>query len=143
MAYPALPKKSIRIHPANNKEYSSVYFDLRQYFRVWRDMFYLGKVKIFPKSLHLDPLALAVWYMDDGCFTGVKTILATDGFISSDKQYIQELLLRNFDLKTIIGKDGKLTIRKESHKSFFNLISPYIISCMHYKIPNPVTTSST
>ena|ERR1700733_3603936 len=124
------------------KQYNSVFFDLRQYFRPWRTVFYNGKQKIFPKGMILTPLALAVWYMDDGCWTGKKCVISTESFKGESCQNIQELFLKQWNIETTIGKNGKLTVRKNSHDIFYNLITPYMLSSMMYKIPNPVTTGS-
>lgn len=122
------------------KKYHSVFFDTRQYFRSWRSIFYNGKQKIFPKKMSLSPLSLAIWYMDDGCWTGKKCVISTESFIGESCKNIQELFLKQFGIETTIGKNGKLTVRKKSHGTFYSLITPYILSSMKYKIPNPVTT---
>ncbi len=122
------------------KEYQSVFFLLRQYFRSWRAIFYCGKEKIFPENLKLSPLSLAVWYMDDGCWTGKKCVISTESFKGNYSMFLQDALLQQFAIESVIGKNGKLAIRKRSHKIFYRLISPYIIPSMKYKLPNPVTT---
>jgi len=141
LSYPALPREIIRKDLARNRVYSSVFFTLRQYFRPWRFIFYHGRNKIFPNSIKLTPLSLAVWYMDDGCWTGKKCVISTDGFDVESRMQIQNTLYNQFGLETVIGRNRKLVIRKKSHDKFYGLISPYIIPSMKYKIPSPVTTS--
>jgi len=127
-------------HVYRGKRYQSVFFLLRQYFRVWRDVFYPDKKKVFPKDLHLTPLALAVWYMDDGCWTGKKILISTESFRGESMSHLQDVLYKQFNIETIASSNGKLVIRKKSHEIFCSLVSPYIIESMRYKIPNPVTT---
>lgn len=141
LAYPSLPREII--HKIGEKEYKSVIFTLRQYFRSWRSIFYLGKRKIFPRNLLLTSLSLAVWYMDDGCWTGKKSVISIESFDAENSRNIQEMFFSQFGIETIIGKNRKLVIRKKSHPKFYDLISSYIIPSMKYKIPNPVTTSPT
>ena len=141
LAYPALPKQINRFNSKRNKLYCSVYFELRRYFRSWRSIFYQDGKKIFPKNLMLSPLSLAVWYMDDGCWTGSKVVISTEGFGDESEKRIQQTLHSQWNIETVIGKNRKLVIRKNSHDQFYGLIYPYITSSMHYKIPNPVTTS--
>lgn len=124
------------------KEYKAIFFLLRQYFRPWRAIFYRGREKIFPENLKLSPLSLAVWYMDDGCWTGKKCVISTESFKGKYGTFLRNALWQQFAIESIIGKNGKLAIRKRSHKIFYRLISPHIISSMKYKLPNPVTTQS-
>jgi recombination protein RecA len=141
LCYPSKPRSVIHVlHGV--KEYKSLFFDLRQYFRPWRYIFYKEKQKIFPKNLFLTPLSLAVWYMDDGCWTGKKCIISIESFKGESCNNIQEMFQKHYGIETVIGVNGKLTIRKKSHKIFYELIAPYIIPSMEYKIPNPVTTGS-
>lgn len=142
LLYPANPRKMVRWNKKQNREYASYRFSSRQYFRSWRDIWYPSGEKIFPDSLILTPASLAVWYMDDGCWTGSKALIAIEGFDDKSHQAIQDVLQRQFDIATHIGKNRKLLIRKKSHNRFFNLIATYIVPSMRYKIPDPVTTGN-
>jgi len=140
LSYSSLPREINRINKINGHEYSSYFFDLRQYFRVWRSIFYEGKRKIFPIGLSINPLALAVWYMDDGCWTGKKSVIAIEGFDDGSIGRIQQLFRFQLGIETIVGKNRKLIVRKKSHRIFYDLISEHVISSMKYKTPNPVET---
>ena len=142
LCYPKGPRVLVHKLKTTNKEYRSIFFHLRQYFRPWREIFYNGKQKIFPKEIILTPLTLAVWYMDDDCWTGKKCVISIESFKGESCKNIQESLFKQFGIYTTIGKNGKLTIRKRSQVIFYALITPYILSSMKYKIPNPVTTGS-
>ena len=139
LAYPSLPREIVR--QIDDRKYSSVFFGTRQYFRPWRSIFYDGRKKIFPPHILITPLSLAVWYMDDGCWTGKKCVVAIEGFDDESITRIQQLFQFHFGIETIVGKNRKLVVRKRSHNTFYRLISPHIVSSMKYKIPNPVTTS--
>ncbi len=135
LSYPSLPREISR---PNN--YSSIFFDLRQYFREWRSIFYQGGRKVFPDGLLLDPLSLAVWYQDDGCWTGSKSVISTESFDEVSISRIQQMFSSQFGIETIVGKNRKLLVRKNSQKEFYGLVSKVIVPSMKYKIPNPVTT---
>ena len=140
LLYSAEPRSITRYNEKQRRDYVSYRFSSRQYFRSWRNIFYPQGKKIFPESLILTPVSLAVWYMDDGCWTGSKALIAIEGFNDSGQQAIQKAFQVQFDISTKIGKNRKLLIRKQSHARFFALIATHIIPSMRYKIPNPVTT---
>lgn len=123
-----------RIDKRNGAEYESYRFWLRQYFRPWRKYFYHKKYKIFPKGLKLTPLALAVWYMDDGCFSDKRCTIAIENFPAKSRLAIQSALKKSFGLDTHIRSNGKLAMRARSHKAFFKIVKPYIHKNMRYKI---------
>lgn len=134
-------KKVKRFDKRVNKFYFSYRFWSRQYFLSWREKFYLNSKKIIPRDIFLTPLSIAVWYMDDGCFSDNKCIIATDSFSKKDIEFLQYLLLKTFNIKSSLKNKSKLLIKKESRSTFFSLIKPYILSCFTYKIFDPVTTS--
>ncbi|MEO8638152.1 MAG: hypothetical protein ABI430_04615 [Candidatus Taylorbacteria bacterium] len=142
LCYGARPREIIHRLATTGREYQSIFFLLRQFFRPWRTIFYEERTKIFPKDLRVSPLSLAVWYMDDGCWTGKKSLISTESFKGKYKEYMQNVLLRQYGIETVIGKNEKMVIRKKSHSIFYSLITPYIIPSMQYKLPNPVTTQS-
>lgn len=127
-------------------------FVLKQYFRPWRKMFYPnGKKVINDEVLNLiTPLSLAVWYMDDGCKKNNYTlVISTDSFSKNSVCKLRKLLKNKWNVKTRIKikKYGKkkyerLTIGSYDLVTFINLIRPYIIPSMLYKISDPVTTQS-
>ena len=133
LCYPAEPREIVHVL-RTGKQYQSIFFLLRQYFRPWHAIFYDGK-KIFPRNLRITPLSLAVWYMDDGCWTGKKAVISAESFGGVYRGYMQEALVHQYGIETVVGKNGKLVIRKKSHDTFFSLIAPHIIPFMKYKLP--------
>lgn len=135
LTYPAKPRMMSRFNEKYGVEYISFRFSLRQYFKKWRLLFYPHDRKVFPKNLILTPAALAVWYMDDGCWTGSKALISIEGFDDASQHEIQTVFREQLGIETIIGKNRKLLIRKKDHERFYGLIRPYVIACMAYKTP--------
>ena len=145
------PRKIIRIKK-NGKITSSYRFVLRQYFRVWRKKIYRNGKKVINSELLnlLTPLSLAVWYMDDGCKKNNYTlILSTDCFSKNSLKKLRKILKDKWNIRTRIKikrenkkKYERLTIGSYDLVKFVNLIRPYIIPSMLYKILDPVTTQS-
>ena len=135
LCYPALPREIIRKDTRNNKEYYSMVFYLRQYFRAWRAIFYRGNIKVFPNII-LTPQSVAVWYMDDGCLSKGKSTISIEGFDEENRNNVQKAFYEQFGIETAIGKSKKLVIKTKSHDVFYDLIRPYIVPSMEYKIPS-------
>jgi len=114
-----------------------------------RNLFYPQGQKIVPKSIKqilVDPLTLAVWYMDDGTLDcrskyHYNTLFATHCFSYDDCAALAKTLKDNFDLKVSVCRclmRGKLRFRlyvnSPSMERFINLVKPYINPCFEYKI---------
>ena len=87
----------------------------------------------------LTPLALACWIMDDGGRVGVGLKLATNAFIKEDIELLKNALLVNFNIISTLHKSGKLNqwiiyIPKSEIKNLQNIVKPYIVKSMLYKI---------
>lgn len=101
-------------------------------------MFYKDKVKYINEDLieKIEPLGLAIWYMDDGSkyqdYGGY--LLCTHGFSIEDVQILQKILLKKFNIPTSINSKNGLYILKEGRDTFKKLIEPYIIDSMRYKL---------
>lgn len=102
-------------------------------------MFYSDKKRL-PKEFEelIDPLSLAVWYMDDG-FIHAKYCIATS-FCQDDVDEIIRVLKDKFGLEIDdkINQQGDylpahILHFKDSDK-FFNIIKEHIPYCMRYKI---------
>lgn len=133
---------------------SSYRFFLRQYFKKWRRKIYRNGIKIINNGLLnlITPLSLAIWYMDDGCKKDNYTlIIATDSFSKNSLKRLRKYLKSKWDVSTRIKlkkekSNGKvyerLTIGSYDLVRFIDLVRPYIIPSMQYKIPDPLTTQS-
>ena len=106
--------------------------------------FYKNGKKTIPESLELDPIILAIWFMDDGSRCRKNDVyLNTQQFCVNDQRKLLARL-RKLGLKARLNKDKKyyrIRILKESISKFNSIINPYIISSMRYKLSyDPVET---
>lgn len=99
--------------------------------------FYEDGRKIIPQNLELDPLILAVWFMDDGSKCRDRDIyLNTQQFSFLDQRRLLHLL-RQMKIRARMNKDKKyhrIRIYKESIPLFMQIVSPHIIPSMEYKM---------
>jgi len=119
-------------------------------FTVLKRQFYQKNKKVIPKNISkllYSPLSLAVWFMDDGgrrndCY---GLFLNTLSFSKKEHRLLQECLHKNFSLESKLHwiSDGyRIYIPSASAKRFCEIVYPYIIPSMRYKLSyNPVTTS--
>lgn len=98
------------------------------------------KIKHLPISLlydYLNPMALSIWFMDDGSKLGSGFKIATNCFKFYELEELCNLLHDKFKLKCSLHK-SKLSwtiyIKKDSAKNFANLIEPFMIDSMKYKL---------
>jgi hypothetical protein len=111
-----------------------------------KDLFYINDIKSIPDSLILDPMTLAVWYMDDGSKCRESDIyLNTQQFSEIDQKKLIKLL-QSIEIESSLNKDKtykRIRIKKSSLARFFEIISPHVIPSMVYKLSyNPVETCS-
>lgn len=99
--------------------------------------FYKNGKKIIPKYLKLNPLIIAIWYMDDGSKSRNRDIyLNTQQFSLNDQKKLL-YLLREMGIKARLNKDKKyyrIRLLKESISDFMKIISPYVCPSMEYKL---------
>lgn len=100
-------------------------------------LFYKNNRKVIPKKLKLDSLILAIWYMDDGSKSRDRDIyLNTQQFGTNDQKKLLNYL-RELGIKSRLNKDKKyyrIRILKESIIDFMNIVKPYIVPSMRYKL---------
>jgi hypothetical protein len=72
-------------------------------------MFYKGNKKIVPQSIgeYLTPLALAIWFMDDGSKLVKGAKIAINCFSHKEIEYLCEILKNKYNLNTSIHTRGK------------------------------------
>lgn len=97
---------------------------------------YKNKIKYVNVELlyKLNGLGIAVWFMDDGSKSDYSYTLATMGFSLEDLNNIVNFLKEKFDINCSICKNKNLYIKANSKEKFTNLIKPYIIPSMKYKL---------
>ena len=107
--------------------------------------FYSDKKKQIPINIEKyikEPLAMAVWWMDDGNIRKSKSkiyggMLNTQSFSLKDNLRLKSLLEKNYKIKVLIIKDhGKPRLYisgKDNIKQFLDIIRPYCLSSFNYK----------
>ena len=109
------------------------------------DMFYMcseGKyVKIIPLNIeqYLTPLALAIWFMDDGSKLKKGAKIATNCFTYKELSQLCEILKNKFNLTVTIHSGGKnkgytLYISSQSMTTFSNIVKPFMLPTLYYKL---------
>lgn len=125
----------VTAHPYFNKLYHYFYNDYRHR-------------KIYAKTLNwLTPRGLANWYMSDGyiCLVGKKSNniynrridICTDRYYIEDVKLMIQMLKSKFDLDCgLVTRDRfhRIRIKSNSYEKFINLIKPYIVPSMLYKL---------
>lgn len=99
--------------------------------------FYGGGVKSIP-AFQLTPLALAVWFMDDGSKSHRTVYLNTQQFDVPSQLRIQAQLLSQFGIKVTLNRDKtyhRLRMAVESISRFRCLIEPHLLKDFAYKLP--------
>ena len=84
--------------------------------------------------INIDPLGLAIWFMDDGfkCNSGIK--IATDSFKKEELLELIKVIFVKFNILFKIDKRNRLFLLKDSYTEFHNLIYPYILPEFYYKL---------
>ena len=98
----------------------------------------------------LTPLGLALWYQDDGAYAKGSgygdVILCTDAYSKTECELMARELQKKFNMQWRVyrrsrkNKEGdksyfyRLYLRKKDHEDFFNLIKPFVVDCMKYKL---------
>lgn len=127
-----------------NKDHYSWYFHTKTFEELGSlyHYFYRDKVKVLPESVFkfVTPLALAVWFMDDGSNTRESYTLSTHCFSLKDQIRIIEFLKREYGIIAKVVKDRlkfKIAIGRFGYQKFNTIIEPFVIPSMTYKICNP------
>ncbi len=132
---------------ANTKEYVGFTTYSHGAFRFYGQQFYANGKKVVPQIISklLDPLSIAVWFMDDGSWKSEKHntfIIHTLGFTKSDLERVQSVFAEKLKIQTSLHRQKekywRLYIKSESSKDFRNMIEPYtsLIESMKAKMGN-------
>ena len=108
--------------------------------------FYKNGVKQVPRNMTLNPIMLAVWFMDDGSRCRASDVyLNTQQFAREDQEYCLALLA-SLGIDASLNRDKeywRIRIKKSSLPVFFSTIQKFIIPSMAYKLNHdPVETCS-
>lgn len=118
-------------------------------FKSWRRLFYSNRRKIIPQRVTrlLNPLSLAVWYMDDGFRrTDCKGLyLCTSAYSMKEQNILQNSLEKKFNVKTSLHfarSNARIYVCSSEVNKFCTLIQEFILPIFRYKLFDPVTTDS-
>jgi Mor family transcriptional regulator len=119
---------------------------------IFANMFYdESRIKHVPDNLdiYMTPLALAVWIMDDGNLKcNVNYRIFSMSFTEEENYKLRDLLKRCFNINSKVmcytrnnKKYWLININKENSQKLSDIIRPYVVECMKYKLmPGPSTT---
>ena len=110
-----------RQHPELTKLYQKFYQDGRK----------------FVPNLELDPLIIAVWFMDDGSKSYKTYYLNTQRFDYRSQKKLIQMLKEQYRIDSALNRDKtyyRIRIKQSSAERFKRLICNYIIPTMKYKL---------
>lgn len=125
---------------------------------VIHNRFYGGHRKCVPLDIARDlrdPIAVAVWYMDDGSLdyrpkSHCAFAFSTNAFTYEENTVLAQALRENFGIVTRIDTPtcrGKrypeLAIAAKSRQRFLELVKPHILPCFQRKLPPQLDPSET
>lgn len=125
----------IKAHPYFNKKYHHFYDD------------YKNRIASKEALNWITPNGIANWYMCDGyvCLVGrTKGVIknrridfCTDRYNLNTIKSMKDMFNKRFDIQTSIVKRGKfyrLRVCQNSYEKFINLVYPYMVDTMMYKL---------
>lgn len=151
---PKIGYRTIKLK-GNDKEYKACRFTkVHPYFTHLRKILYPDNIKVMTREIleMLNIQGIAIWYMDDGSFykkdnkNGTKSIcfdlrISTDSFSYEENVIICDFFKEKYGINFYPyqpHKDRKyswiIRANKQAAIKFINLIKPYIIPEMAYKI---------
>lgn len=138
------PCKKDRYDKRTNKWYHKycVKFLTNPFYTKLREDLYPNNIKTVTKDWldKITPRGLAFWFMDDGTNSGT---IATNSFTKQECELIIEWFKEKWNINCSLHKainnnheQYLVYILKDSRLTFYNLVEPYIIPSMYYKIEN-------
>ena len=143
------PHKKSRISPNGNIVINWGFQTIsHKAFNYLADLFLKQKHKGIVENLildHLTPRSLAYWFMDDGGkwdyninSKNFSIVLNTQSFTNLEVELMSEQLSSKFNLLCVVRSNKNkniIVIKNSSYQAFYNLIDPYLINEMRYKLP--------
>ena len=99
--------------------------------------FYAGSRKSITE-LDLAPLALAVWFMDDGSKTHRAVYLNTQQFDRESQERLMHHLRERFGIDASMNRDKtyhRIRLAVRSMSRFRELVAPHVLPSFRYKFP--------
>lgn len=137
-----IPQSKVVRDNRTKKIYSAISFTTMQLpcFNEFKEMFYELNIKKIPDNIQeiLTARGLAFWLMDDGSKHGDGLHISVYSFSKADVDKLMFTLQDKFNLRCSIhyNRDNKprIYIFKESMDTLINLVRPYFIKEMLYKL---------
>ena len=121
--------------------------------RFYGQQFYQNNKKVMPVMISkiLTPLALAVWFMDDGSIKSKQhraLVIHSQSFNKKDLEKVIEILNKKYKIKSVLRKrkDGNgyvLYLLSETINVFVDLVKEFILPSMKYKLGNTIAQKVT
>ena len=131
-------RSSPKLRKGNGKRLAYRFYtrQLKAITDLYKDFYRNGR-KIIPENLNIDPIVLAVWYMDDGskCGDGNFYLNSQQFDLNGQKNLVSAL--RNVGLCVTVNKDKiyyRLRFARSSVSKLKEIIGKTIIPSMRYKI---------
>ena len=138
--------------PKQRKDNQQWYFLTRclPVFNILKDVFYPEGKKVIPDDIEgilISPLSLAVWYMDDGTLDyrpnyHCSFSFSTHSFSLKGVQRLVVTLKDNFGIESSMSNNlirgvryPRIYVGTKGRDRLIELISPYILDCFKYKLP--------
>lgn len=138
-------------------EYTIVYFNSLSSFELMDiyKLFVNDGIKGVPQNIEelLTARGLAYWFMDDGTSSYVSiakrlktrnafAMFCTDAFNDKDIDLLRNALFKNFGIKSSVAspksrKGKRIYIGTNETQKLFDIIEPFIVDSMSYKIKRP------
>ena len=150
------PMENTVFDSRTNKTYKRWYFTTRvdDSFRYYGNAFYTWNPKTqsmekdVPKHIQqmLTPRVIAYWYMDDGAIKWLghsnSMRICTESFSLDGIHRLQKAFQSSYNIKTTLSRKTlknhwvgyRISIPEASSTDFRELIRPYLIECMKYKV---------
>ena len=115
-------------------------------FRFYAQQFYQNKKKVLPKAIHkwLSPIAMAVWYMDDGSIKSNRhraLIINTQSFSIPDLKRLIIIFKDRYGIEMKLRKQSRKSIEiyqlittSNTVAKFVDIIREHILPSMQYKL---------
>ncbi len=100
--------------------------------------FYGSGRKSVPAELELTRLALAVWFMDDGCRSRRSVYLNTQQFDEASQAVLLRILHEQWGIEAALNRDKtyrRIRISVVGTRRFARLVEPYVLPELKYKLP--------
>jgi hypothetical protein len=100
-------------------------------------LFYESGKKSVPE-IELDPVTLAVWFMDDGCRSRSSVYLNTQQFDRASQNRLLEMLWRQWQIEGSLNRDKiyqRIRVSVRGTIRLRNVIENYVLPELRYKLP--------